>query len=297
MIDDSQRTQEISSARTGGKRRSQARKGCLTVIQGRADDLGKHLVLGRRAVVGRGTDCDLALKDFGASRRHCEIAAEGNAVFVVRDLGSTNGTRVGGATLKRPTPLRDGEKIRVGTTVLRFTLADEIDLQYAGQVGHLLTTDALTGLQSKRVFDDALEHALLAAGRLGHKLSLLMMDLDGIKAINDTNGHLFGAYAIQQAGKIIAGVLGTAGEACRFGGDEFTAFLPGMDRAAARVVAEQIRHSLEHAGLEKDSRSLEPTISIGVACFPDDAADLTNLTAAADEALYRAKAAGKNRVA
>jgi diguanylate cyclase (GGDEF)-like protein len=296
MTNDSERTQESTIEQTDHASGLGPRKGCLTVIQGRADDLGKHVVLGPCAVVGRDAECDFQLKDFGASRRHCEIAAAGDGVYSVRDLSSTNGTLVCGAPIRGKTPLRDGEKIQIAATVLRFTLADEIDLQFAGQVDHLLTTDPLTGLQSKRCFDDALEHALVMAGRLGKNVSLMMMDLDGIKAINDSNGHLFGAYAIEQAGKIIARVLGSSGEACRFGGDEFTAFLPGMDRSEALLVAEKIRHDLEHAGLVKDSRVLAPTISIGVACFPDDGTDMTGLTSVADEALYRAKAAGKNAV-
>jgi two-component system cell cycle response regulator len=125
---------------------------------------------------------------------------------------------------------------------------------------------------------------------------VLMMDLDGIKGINDTHGHLFGAYSIEQAGRLIGRVLEKRGRACRFGGDEFTAFLSDADREAGALVAEEIRRGFEEAGLEKDGVMLKPTISIGVAAFPADGNNLATLVAAADEALYRAKADGKNLV-
>lgn len=278
------------------KSQIESRTGCLTLIQGHEADLGKHLVLEERAVIGRSSECDLVIGDLKASRRHCEISARPDGGYVIRDLDSTNGTQVGSLSLEGTVALRDGDKIFIGETVLRFFLADDIDLGFAGQVGYLLGTDALTGLQSKRKFDHALELSLKVAERRGTCISVLMMDLDGLKRINDTHGHLFGAYSIQETGKLIARVLGERGEACRFGGDEFTAFLPRLDSERARAVAEEIRVALENAGLERDSVPLKPTLSIGVACFPDDATDLIPLIAAADEALYRAKTSGKNRV-
>lgn len=275
---------------------TESRTGCLTLIQGHEADLGKHLVLEERAVIGRSSECDLVIGDLQASRRHCEISARPGGGYAIRDLGSTNGTQVGSLKLEERVSLRDGDKVFIGETVLRFFLADDIDLGFAGQVGYLLGTDALTGLQSKRKFDHALELSLREASNRGACLSVLMMDLDGLKGINDTHGHLFGAYSIQETGRLIARVLGERGEACRFGGDEFTAFLPALDAEAASRVAEEIRVELEKAGLERESVPLKPTLSIGVASFPADGKDLIQVIAAADEALYRAKASGKNRV-
>jgi diguanylate cyclase (GGDEF)-like protein len=275
---------------------AETRTGSLTVIQGKGADLGKHLVLESRTVIGRASDCSLTIGDFQASRRHCEICCQEDGSYVIKDLGSTNGTRVAGQGVEGSLTLRDGDKVFVGETVLRFILADDLDLEFAGQVGHLLRTDPLTGLQSKRSFDHALEFALTDAARQDRSVAVLMMDLDGIKGINDTHGHLFGAYSIQQAGRLIARVLEGRGRACRFGGDEFTAFLPDVDRDAGARIAEEIRFGFQEAGLEKDGIPLKPTISIGVTAFPEDGTDLTSLIAAADEALYRAKADGKNLV-
>ena len=224
------------------------------------------------------------------------IMPDGNGNYVLRDLGSTNGTLVNGVLVEGTRVLRDGEKIFVGDTVLRFALADEMDIDFHSEVAALVSIDPLTGLPSKRRFDQALEFALEDAKQVGQPLALLMMDMDGVKKINDTHGHLFGAHVIGETGRVIARVLGSKGHACRFGGDEFSAFLCDHEPHAASAMGEQIRSAVETAGLEKDGIALKPTISIGVACYPDAGDDLLGLVAMADKALYRAKEQGKNRV-
>lgn len=268
----------------------------LTVIRGGKRDLGRNVVVNRPIVIGRAEDADLPLQDLVVSWRHARVVPRGSHRYVVEDLGSTNGTHVDGGLISDPWTLREGEKIFVGDTVVRFTMADEMDLGFQDMVSQLVSTDPLTGLESKRSFDDALDYALEAARSNRLSLSILMMDMDGVKTINDTHGHLFGAHCIGETGRLIARVLGDRGEACRFGGDEFTAFLPGMLKRDGVAVAEEIREALETAGLSKDGIALRPTISIGVASCPDDGDKLLELVAAADRALYRAKGAGRNCV-
>lgn len=268
----------------------------LTVIRGGERDLGRNVVVNGPIVIGRAEDADLPLQDLVASWRHARVAPRGGQIFVVEDLGSTNGTHVDGGLIKEPWTLREGEKIFVGDTVVRFSMADEMDLGFQDLVSQLVSTDPLTGLESKRSFDDALDYALEGARANELPLSILMMDMDGVKIINDTHGHLFGAHCIGETGRLIARVLGPRGQACRFGGDEFTAFLPGLQKPETIGVAEEIRQALESAGLSKDGIALRPTISIGVASFPEDGQKLLELIAAADRALYRAKAGGRNCV-
>jgi diguanylate cyclase (GGDEF)-like protein len=275
---------------------SDGRSGCVTIIHGQGHDLGKHRVLRQELVIGREEGCGFVIDDFGASRQHCRVYEDGAERYYIDDLGSTNGTEVEGTRVEQPLLLRDGDKIFIGDTVLRFRLYDALDLKFASEVTHLIGTDPLTGLQAKRTFDHALEYAIAETVRAGRPLSLMMMDLDGVKQINDTHGHLFGAFSIQQAGKIIQQVLGRKGRASRFGGDEFTAFLPDVEKDAAVEIAEGIRVTFENAGLEKDGIPLKPTISIGVATLPGNGQELLPLIDAADRALYRAKREGGNRV-
>ncbi len=280
----------------GGDQPSDGRTGCVTVIQGRGQDLGKHQVLPEELVIGREQGCGFVIDDFAASRQHCRIYELGVERYYIEDLGSTNGTEIEGTLVEQPQRLRDGDKIFIGDTVLRFRLYDDLDLQFASEVAHLIGTDPLTGLQAKRTFDDALEYAITEAVRAGRPLSLLMMDLDGVKQINDTHGHLFGAFSIQQAGKVIQQVLGEEARASRFGGDEFTAFLPDVEKNAAVEIAEDICVTFANARLVKDGVPLTPTISIGVATLPENGQEVLPLIDAADGALYRAKREGKNRV-
>jgi diguanylate cyclase (GGDEF)-like protein len=271
-------------------------KAFLNVIRSSAD-LGVHVFVEGPTTIGRDPTCAIPLHDFGVSRQHAVITPDGNGNYILKDLESTNGTRVNGMAIPGRRVLKDGEKICVGDTVLRFALADEIDIDFHSEVATLVSTDPLTGLPSKMRFDQAFEFAFKAAIQGGSPLALLMMDMDGLKGINDTHGHLFGAYSIGETGRLIARVISSKGHACRFGGDEFSAFFPAHDTAAGTQVAEEIRSAVENAGLEKDGIQLRPTISIGVACYPECGDDLIELIAEADKALYRAKAKGKNCVA
>ncbi|MBN2493976.1 MAG: GGDEF domain-containing protein [Deltaproteobacteria bacterium] len=273
------------------------RKAFLTVIRGRGADLGRSIEIARPVIIGRDPACDMPLNDPGVSWHHARITPGGTELYHVSDMGSTNGTRVNGHCFEGAWQLRPGEKIFVCETVVRFSLADAMELGFQREVAQLVSTDPLTGLEAKRVFDDALDQALATAGRSGRPLSVLMMDMDGIKAINDTHGHLFGAHCIQTAGRLIGEIVSAErGHACRFGGDEFTAFLPGTGKARASEIAGRIREAVDSAGMRREGVDLHPTISIGLATFPEDAETVLDMVAAADEALYRAKAKGKNRV-
>jgi two-component system cell cycle response regulator len=273
-----------------------SRKAFLTIIHGRGSILGQSVVVEENIIGGRAPECGLLLDDLGVSRRHFSVTRKDDDTYLLEDLGSTNGTVLNDRPVDQPVSLREGDKIYSGDTVLRFSLADEIDVGFQREVARMLATDPLTGLESKRSFDHRLEGALQAAQRTGDELTLLMMDMDGIKEVNDTHGHLYGAHCIRTAGGLIGEVLGPSGHACRFGGDEFTAFLPGTDKASALRAGEEIRSAIDKAGMEKNGIALHPTISIGVASFPADGANATDLTHAADMALYRAKKNGKNRV-
>src|SRR5262249_7836044 len=139
--------------------------------------------------------------------------------------------------------------------------------------------------------------ALIEAHESGSPIGVLVMDMDGLKQINDLHGHQMGGFTLTEvAGILRAELAGMPGEACRFGGDEVVAFLPGADRTAAPAVAERIRAAVERHSFERDGVAVHTTISIGVAAHPEDGASPDVLFRAADQALYRAKAAGKNRV-
>lgn len=267
----------------------------LSVIHSRAD-IGQHHFVDGPTLIGRHPSCRLALHDLKVSGRHATITPQGPGQFLLEDLRSTNGTYVNGNRIEAGQILHDGDKICLGATVIRFSLADDLDIHFHSEVATLVGTDPLTGLPSKRRFDDQLDYALQSASRSQQPLALLMMDMDGVKQINDQHGHLFGAHVIKETGRLIARELDSKGRACRFGGDEFSAFVPRHDTAGAAAVGERIRQAVESAGMVMQGIPLRPTISIGVASYPQINGDILQLISAADAALYRAKAKGKNCV-
>jgi diguanylate cyclase (GGDEF)-like protein len=122
------------------------------------------------------------------------------------------------------------------------------------------------------------------------------MDMDGVKGINDTHGHHMGAFVIGEAGHVMGKLVEGRGFATRFGGDEFAAALPGVTKDDAVAFAEQVRAAVVAHVYEKDGVRVQPGLSCGVATAPGDGQDAEALFQAADQAMYRAKRGGKNRV-
>jgi diguanylate cyclase (GGDEF)-like protein len=246
------------------------------------------------ALLGRDPDAALVVSDPGVSWHHALIEDRGDHYAIV-DLDSTNGTYVNGVQ-SRETVLRPGDKLRLGKTVVRFEMQDEADAAYTEAIAQLVNIDDLTGLYQRRRFDDELE-TLVDAARVGSRnVGLLAMDLDGVKAINDRHGHLFGAYTISEAGKLIGAEIHPPCIACRFGGDEYIAALPDHDADATLSVAKRIHARIAEHPFVHEGVVLRPGISIGVATFPKDAGNAVDLFKAADAALYKAKRGGKNRI-
>jgi diguanylate cyclase (GGDEF)-like protein len=212
---------------------------------------------------------------------------------MIEDLGSTNGTSVNGRRIDRPTPLANGDKILVGDSVLRFAVVDETEAAFFAKMDRLASTDPLTGLPAKHRFDSMLEEELRASHLNDSELAVLMMDLDGLKAINDVHGHAMGANTVAVVGRAIGELLSGRGEACRFGGDEFCAYLPGHSSEDAMAVAHAICERIRATASTLGGVTVHATISIGVAARTDEQT-LGELVSAADRALYRAKANGRN---
>ena len=265
----------------------------LIVMSGQK--VGERVSVVGNTQIGRDPNLELVLPDPGVSFRHAFIEDRGDE-FVLVDLGSTNGTFVNGERTTAEAPIAAGDKLRFGQTVVRFEVQDATDEAYAEIVAQLLHIDDLTGLYQRRRFDTELEMLLTRATSERRTLSMLAMDLDGVKAINDKHGHLFGAYTISECGRLIGALLEPPAIACRFGGDEYIAALPDCDLAAAVAAAERIRACIASHPFEHDGILLRPGISIGVAEFPLHAKSADALFRAADAALYCAKRAGKNRV-
>ena len=161
----------------------------------------------------------------------------------------------------------------------------------------MATVDSLTGLFLRPYFFRRLEEEHKRAKRYKGSFGLLMMDLDGFKAINDRYGHLVGDRYLRAVGAIVQSRLRGPDLACRYGGDEICLLLPETDLDGAQAIAERIRSAVGGLVVHVDALAIRTTTSIGVAAFPDHAGeDLKLLLRKADEALYAAKKSGRDRV-
>jgi diguanylate cyclase (GGDEF)-like protein len=157
-------------------------------------------------------------------------------------------------------------------------------------------TDELTGLYSIRHFKHAIakKHSLFQ--EFGEKMTLLMVDIDNFKKINDTYGHPAGDAILKEVGKCILSSIRDPDLGFRYGGEEFAVILPASDIPAGNVVAERMRALIEHYPFKIDQHVLKVTVSIGVASWPASAESIKDIISEADKALYEAKHGGKNRV-
>jgi len=162
----------------------------------------------------------------------------------------------------------------------------------------LSVTDDLTQLHNARYLNHVLRRETKRASRSGRPLSLLFLDLDGFKAINDTHGHLSGSRALVEAADVVRASARETDVCARFGGDEFAVILPDTGGEGAYAVGERIRDRIAaHTFLAREGQAIHLTASVGVATLPDVAASADELMLAADRAMYRVKEGGKNSIA
>lgn len=168
------------------------------------------------------------------------------------------------------------------------------------QLYNLAITDPLTGLFNRRYFDNRLEREIEKAQRRNMPLTLLMLDLDHFKNVNDTHGHPAGDDVLRETAARITEAAGETSVCCRYGGEEFTVLLPDTERKTASAVAERIRELMSSKLFDLDTPDVKAkvglTISGGLASFPFDAAEPEALVERADQALYLAKAQGRDRI-
>lgn len=190
-----------------------------------------------------------------------------------------------------------GAEVRPALQLLANQLA--VALSNAASVARLeelATTDGLTGCFNKRYFHEQLKERLQAAQRFGRKLSLIIVDLDHFKAVNDTYGHHTGDVVIQELGQILKRLKRETDVVARFGGEEFCVLCEETNTEGAMLLAERVRQELEHTTFETDLGVLKITSSLGLATYPEHGKDKQALFAAADRALYAAKHHGRNQV-
>jgi diguanylate cyclase (GGDEF)-like protein len=207
----------------------------------------------------------------------------------------TSGTELGAIVAA----VRPGERVDTGqldtAAVLAAHVAASLDTAAALQLERRsAVTDSLTGILNRRGLEEELERELDVAQELRKPLSVLVIDCDDFKEINDRAGHEFGDTLLYEIGRVLLRALPTGAEAARLGGDEFVVMLPGADADLAAALGSRLRGVLAD-GLTDAGFPLR--VSAGIATYPFDGASPSSLLRAADQALYAAKNAGKDRIA
>ena len=245
-----------------------------------------HLAMASREVQmisGADVDNDMWLSVLVPDARNLVIvplSAEGHAIgAIVAEHGMRRGSRI---------------ERRVLGMLERFASHGALALRNAyllEQVQELAATDGLTGVANRYTFQNTLEREIERAARAGDDVALAMLDIDHFKRLNDAYGHQAGDEVLRRVAQQLSEASRTYDTVARYGGEEFALVLPTTDRAEAREIVERLRRQIAAAAGKP-----RVTISAGLALFPTDATNADELVAAADEALYESKRAGRNRV-
>lgn len=268
----------------------------LTVLRG--ENVGSlYPIDADETMIGRSTEVGITLPDDSLSRQHARIL-RGDGVYTIEDLGSTNGTFVDGERLAAPRVLEDGSRIHLGSrTVLHFRMHDAVELEAARQTYALAVRDPLTGVFNRRHMQERLWSEAAFARRHHTSLSLILLDIDHFKRINDEHGHTIGDAALCQLASALTTLTRQEDVLARYGGEEFALIARGIDRKNTLALAERMRSTIEAQRLPIEGGEVSFTVSIGVAHYePGGEREAQEIFEAADRALYAAKDAGRNHV-
>jgi two-component system, cell cycle response regulator len=270
---------------------------CLVVIYTAEPGLlGKRFVLDKSPTrVGRGADSQIVLEGDSVSRRHAHLERRAGAWYVVDD-GSTNGTYVNEEQIAREQLLANGDRIKIGPSILKFLSGADAEAKYHEEIYRMTIVDGLTQIHNKRALFEALEKELMRARRYERDLSLLMFDIDFFKRINDQYGHLAGDHVLRELARIVSERIRREEVFARYGGEEFVILLPETPLPGAAALAESLRARVANHSFVFQGERIPVTVSIGTALLGENDKVAADLIQRADEKLYEAKRGGRNRV-
>ncbi|MEW6145556.1 MAG: diguanylate cyclase [Thermodesulfobacteriota bacterium] len=192
-------------------------------------------------------------------------------------------------------PFNEGE-ISLAKIICRESAKSMTSSLNFQKVKELAIRDGLTGLYNHRHFQEMLSYTLAHSDRFSTEASLLLLDVDDLKVINDTYGHQAGDAVLSSIGELLTDTLRKVDIPARYGGDEFAVILPNTNKTGSITVAEKIRSRLKRVSLKSDSRDITVSFSIGIATYPQCANGKELLIEKADRALYESKNHGKNKI-
>jgi two-component system cell cycle response regulator len=267
---------------------------CLVVLYGAS--IGRKIDIEDDEVfIGRDHANHVVLDVDSVSRRHARIGHVDD-MRVVEDLDSTNGTYLNDQPVDC-CELRSGDLVRIGDVICKYLCGRNVESAYHEEIYQMTISDGLTAVANVRAINEFLDREVARSRRYGRGLALLMLDIDHFKAVNDDMGHLTGDYVLRELAQICNRRVRREELFGRYGGEEFVLVLPETTLDGACKYAEALRQLIATHEFAFEGNRLRVTVSIGVATFEPEMAGATDLIRAADERLYEAKRAGRNRIA
>jgi diguanylate cyclase (GGDEF)-like protein len=266
---------------------------CLVIIAG-ANIGHQHQIKVSQAMIGRSINADIQIDDDSVSRDHAFIIRDDDG-YRIRDNESKNGCFLNDSKVD-DSRINDGDLLRIGKTIFKFMSRNNIEQAYHEELFKLAKVDGLTDIFNRRHFTTSLENEVDRARRYERELSLLIIDIDHFKNVNDTLGHRAGDYILKQLANIFVTRSRRVDYACRYGGEEFAIILPEIDIMGAFKFATMLKDAVASHRFLFEGNEIFITISIGVSDVMDCDQSAEELIETADRRLYLAKERGRNRV-
>lgn len=276
--------------------RAKAKDAVLITIRGTPQ--GKKFVLNKeKHVLGRDKEADIRVNDANVSREHALIKKSPTGGYTIEDLGSRNGTYLNDVKLEFATGLNKEDMIKVGTTILKYIPAGEIEILYQDNLTNAAYIDELTQVFNRNYISQAFDAEFKRARALHTSFPIVLFDIDNFKRINDTYGHDAGDFVLRELTTIIkASGLRERDLLGRWGGEEFILLVSNSTEDVAVEAAERIRKVVASHQFMYDNKPIPVTISLGVANIKKNHSSSQDLYKEADQALYTSKKTGKNKV-
>src|SRR5262245_54717563 len=272
------------------------RNACLVHIYPTGTGMGtRYTLTDKPLVLGRGSDAEVRINDHSVSRRHARIQPGADGYYAV-DLQSTNGTFVNDIQVSM-NRLQDGDYLRVGNCIYRFLAGGNVESEYHEEIYRRTVIAAWTATPNMRSMLEFLDRELSRSGRYARPLSLVMLDVDRFRVVNEELGHLGGDFTLRELAARIKGNVRKEELFARYGGEEFAVVLPETTKEGAVKLADRLVAVINQQAFQYEEKPYNVTISAGVTTTAGEKnISPLDLIRRADEMLYKAKHEGRNRV-
>ncbi len=274
------------------KEKAKVKNAVLIIIRGKPQ--GEKYILTDSLVLGRDKSADICIPDNSISREHARIQKASDG-YTLEDLGSYNGTFLNDKKLTRISPLQKEDIITIGSTILKYIPAGELEILYQDNLTNAAYIDSLTQVYNRNYITQVLEAEFKRAKALHSDFPILLFDIDHFKRINDSLGHDAGDFVLRQLTKLIKDsglrerdLLG------RWGGEEFLLLSMNSTEDAALSMGERIRKNIENHSFDYNGEKIQVSISIGISNLKPSHNSYMDLYKEADRALYSSKENGRN---